>query len=279
MPKNLSTFLRTGNNTAPLPVSVGGTGATSLTANNVLLGNGTNALQVVAPGTNGNILTSNGSTWVSAAAPITLPSQTSNNGKFLTTDGSTATWGTIPISLPSQSGAGGKFLTTDGSTATWGTIPISLPSQSGAGGKFLTTDGSTATWSTLPLVDNTYTVTGISGTAATIAVDFSTVNSNNIIIPLPSGTTSATITFTNLASKATSGTVFSFSVVLSHVTALTATTSVAWRHGAAVLPKWTGNIVPPSTVTANAIDIWTFFTYDAGSSLVGSLSMADVRNA
>jgi hypothetical protein len=33
----------------------------------VLLGNGTSALQVVAHGTNGNILTSNGSTWQSTA--------------------------------------------------------------------------------------------------------------------------------------------------------------------------------------------------------------------
>ena len=51
-----------------LPVSKGGTGAATLTANNVLLGNGTSALQVVAPGTTGNVLTSNGTTWTSAAA-------------------------------------------------------------------------------------------------------------------------------------------------------------------------------------------------------------------
>jgi hypothetical protein len=53
--------------TGTLPVANGGTGATSLTANNVLLGNGTSALQVVAPGTNGNVLTSNGTTWQSTA--------------------------------------------------------------------------------------------------------------------------------------------------------------------------------------------------------------------
>jgi hypothetical protein len=35
--------------------------------NNVLLGNGTSALQAVAPGSNGNVLTSNGTTWTSAA--------------------------------------------------------------------------------------------------------------------------------------------------------------------------------------------------------------------
>jgi hypothetical protein len=49
------------------PVANGGTGATSLTANNVLLGNGTSAVQVVAPGTTGNVLTSDGTTWTSAA--------------------------------------------------------------------------------------------------------------------------------------------------------------------------------------------------------------------
>jgi hypothetical protein len=49
------------------PVSAGGTGSRTLTANNVLLGNGTSALQVVAPGTSGNVLTSNGTTWQSTA--------------------------------------------------------------------------------------------------------------------------------------------------------------------------------------------------------------------
>lgn len=53
--------------TGTLPVANGGTGSTSLTANNVLLGNGTSALQVIAPSTSGNVLTSNGTTWTSSA--------------------------------------------------------------------------------------------------------------------------------------------------------------------------------------------------------------------
>jgi len=52
--------------TTPLTVAQGGTGAATLTANNVLLGNGTSAPQVVAPSTTGNVLTSNGTTWVSS---------------------------------------------------------------------------------------------------------------------------------------------------------------------------------------------------------------------
>ena len=54
--------------TGTVGVSVGGTGANTLTANNVILGNGTSAVQFVAPGSSGNVLTSDGTTWTSAAA-------------------------------------------------------------------------------------------------------------------------------------------------------------------------------------------------------------------
>lgn len=52
--------------TGTLPVANGGTGNATNTLNNVLLGNGTGALQAVAPGTSGNVLTSNGTTWSSS---------------------------------------------------------------------------------------------------------------------------------------------------------------------------------------------------------------------
>jgi len=51
-----------------IPVAAGGTGLATLTANNVLIGNGTSNVTFVAPGSTGNVLTSNGSTWTSAAA-------------------------------------------------------------------------------------------------------------------------------------------------------------------------------------------------------------------
>ena len=53
--------------TGTLPVGNGGTGAATLTANNVILGNGTSAPLFVAPSTAGNVLTSNGTTWASTA--------------------------------------------------------------------------------------------------------------------------------------------------------------------------------------------------------------------
>jgi hypothetical protein len=52
----------------PTTVAQGGTGLSSLTAENVVLGNGANSVKVVAPGTSGNVLTSNGTSWISQAA-------------------------------------------------------------------------------------------------------------------------------------------------------------------------------------------------------------------
>ena len=58
------------NSTGTLSAANGGTGAATLTANNVVLGNGTSAVQFVAPSTNGNVLTSNGTTWTSATPAV-----------------------------------------------------------------------------------------------------------------------------------------------------------------------------------------------------------------
>lgn len=77
--------------TGTLPVANGGTGSANLTTNNVLLGNGTSAFQVVAPGANGNVLTSNGTTWISSPS-FSLPSQTGNAGTVLKTNGTTTSW-------------------------------------------------------------------------------------------------------------------------------------------------------------------------------------------
>lgn len=53
-----------------IAVADGGTGRSTLTANNVIVGNGTSAVNFVAPGTSGNALVSNGSTWISGLPNI-----------------------------------------------------------------------------------------------------------------------------------------------------------------------------------------------------------------
>ena len=54
--------------TTALTVAQGGTGAATHTANAVLIGEGTGAITSVSPGTTGNVLTSNGTDWTSAAS-------------------------------------------------------------------------------------------------------------------------------------------------------------------------------------------------------------------
>jgi hypothetical protein len=92
---------------AALPVASGGTSLTTLTANNVILGNGTSAPQFVAPTTSGNILTANGTTWVSSA-PATSGTVTSigvsggttgltTSGGPITTSGTITLAGTLAV--------------------------------------------------------------------------------------------------------------------------------------------------------------------------------------
>lgn len=99
--------------TGTLPVEGGGTGAATLTANNVLLGNGTSAPLTVAPGTTGNVLTSNGTTWTSAALSLPAPATgirasvyTSGSGNFTIPTGVTAVKVTL---VGGGGGAGGGF--------------------------------------------------------------------------------------------------------------------------------------------------------------------------
>ena len=82
MAKSLSNIIRAGSPSTPLPVSFGGTGSTTLTVNSVLLGNGTGAPQLVAPGTSGNILTSNGTTWTSGSLVTPWTIKTTNDPTY-----------------------------------------------------------------------------------------------------------------------------------------------------------------------------------------------------
>ncbi|MFZ4856239.1 MAG: beta strand repeat-containing protein [Desulfuromonadaceae bacterium] len=71
-----------------LAIANGGTGAASLSTNGVLLGNGTSAVQAVAPGSAGEALISNGTTWVSQNPRLT---DTNSNTLFGTSTPANAT--------------------------------------------------------------------------------------------------------------------------------------------------------------------------------------------
>jgi len=62
-----SAWVRMLDDNTDVTVAQGGTGLSTLTANNVILGNGTSTPLFVAPGSSGNVLTSNGTTWQSTS--------------------------------------------------------------------------------------------------------------------------------------------------------------------------------------------------------------------
>jgi hypothetical protein len=97
---NQNTTGTAANVTGTVAVANGGTGTTSLTANNVVLGNGTSAVQVVAPGTNGNVLTSNGTTWVSATPSGGVTSITGTANQVI----ASASTGAVTLSTPQSIG-------------------------------------------------------------------------------------------------------------------------------------------------------------------------------
>ena len=94
------------NVTGTLPVASGGTGLTTLTANNVLIGNGTSNVTFVAPGSNGNVLTSNGSAWTSTtpAAGTTFSAGTTGFTPNTATSGAVTLSGTLAVA---NGGTGG----------------------------------------------------------------------------------------------------------------------------------------------------------------------------
>jgi hypothetical protein len=118
--------------TTSLPVAQGGTGATTLTSNNVLLGAGTSTVTFVAPGSSGNVLTSDGSTWTSAAAgggsfqsqlftspgTWTKPAGATQVRIQIIGGGGNAS-GTTPLGVSGQGGSGGYAYVTN--------IPVSGP--------------------------------------------------------------------------------------------------------------------------------------------------------
>lgn len=124
-----------------IDVANGGTGASSLTANNVILGNGTSAVQFVAPSTSGNVLTSNGTTWTSAAAanPTAAYSATtvSENASYNVPSGCIALFGYLTTAFAGNTGGLGDitlYTSTGGGGSAIGSYTIGCTSGNDGGG-------------------------------------------------------------------------------------------------------------------------------------------------
>jgi hypothetical protein len=171
-------FISSGASAAPVygtltPVG-GGTGLATIPSGNVLLGNGTSAVSVVAPGTVGNVLTSTGSVWISTAASgggtpggSTTQFQYNNAGSFagaanLTTDGANVTIGSANTlrfaNLTSTRYVGFRANAIVAANVTW-----TLPVTDGSSNQFLKTDGTgTLSWGSAatasPILESSITI-------------------------------------------------------------------------------------------------------------------------
>lgn len=109
-----------------LAVADGGTGLSTLTANNVILGNGASAPTFVAPSTSGNLLTSNGTTWASTAPAATVSSFSAGTTGFTP---STTTTGAVTLAGTLAVANGGTGVTT--STGTGAGVHADSPTFTG----------------------------------------------------------------------------------------------------------------------------------------------------
>lgn len=111
-----------------LAVADGGTGRSTLTSKNILIGAGTSAVAFLAPGAAGTVVKSDGTDWVAGSV---LPSQTGNGGKVLGTNGTVESWGSAITRMASASATGSEI---DFTVPTWvQRIDISLANVSLSG--------------------------------------------------------------------------------------------------------------------------------------------------
>jgi len=126
--------------TGIVPVANGGTGLATLTANNVILGNGTSTPSFVAPSTSGNVLTSNGTTWQSTAPAAGGVTTMGTFGSTPNADGASISGSTLTLQPADATNPGG----------------ISTTTQTIAGAKTLT--ATLTTRALTPSAANTYAV-------------------------------------------------------------------------------------------------------------------------
>ena len=157
-----------------LGVAGGGTGAATLTSGAVLIGAGTSAVTSVSPGTLNNVLTSNGSAWVSQAGSgsgtVTSVSVVSTNGFAGTVATATVTPAiTLTTTITGVLKGNGTAI----SAATAGTDYI-IP-----GGALGTPSSGTLTNCTFPTLNQNTTGNAGTATTATTATTANALNTAN----------------------------------------------------------------------------------------------------
>lgn len=216
-----------------VPVANGGTSLTTLTANNVILGNGASAPTFVAPSTSGNVLTSNGTTW-SSTAPATSGTVTS-----------------VAATVPTLLSVSGSPITSSGTLAfTYSGTPLPVAN----GGTALTTGTSGGVLA--------YTASGTLASSAALT-QYGVVyggGAGAVPVATAAGTNGQVLTATTAgapswASPATSGTVTSVAATVPSIfsisgSPITSSGTLAMTYSGTALPVANGG-TGATTLTAN----------------------------
>lgn len=224
VPNVNGTMVTTGD-TGSVTVTMGGTGLSTLTANSVLLGNGTSAVQRIAPGTSGNVLTSDGTTWASStpATPASGANPTGTVGlsavngsasAFLRSDGAPAlsqaiapTWTGVHTFTPAARSSGSAAfltITTPADTAQTASTESIGVNKTAATRQFAT--GALATQREVVFGAPTYSAVGASTITTAVNVDVADpIAGTNVTLTNAYGLRFATAQCTNRILAPTSG--------------------------------------------------------------------------
>lgn len=206
--------------TTPLAVTSGGTGSATVTANNVIIGNsGGTGFSSVAPGTTGNVLTSNGTIWTSAAAAGAVSSFSAGTTGFTP---STGTTGAVTLAGTLIAANGGTGLTSPGTS-----------------GNVLTSNGSAWTSSSGSRVTLATAQASTSGTS----IDFTSI---------PAGVKRITVMFTGVSTNGTSA--LQIQIGDSGGVEITGYTSSASTGSSANANSSTGFMSTPSVSASATVD-------------------------
>lgn len=200
-------FATTAEAASILQVFQGGTGWGNITANTILLGNGSSALATTTAGTNGQALfLLNGiPKWATASSSLATPVTTANGGTGLSNPGGTSAGAFLQFNGSSGAsavgaGAAGQTIVSDGNN--WGGGALNLASANAVTGTLPVGNGGTGAtaFSAYPIVggngtaalsaSSTLWVAGINATSTTASSTFKGVTLLNV-----NQTGSATSTF------------------------------------------------------------------------------------
>jgi hypothetical protein len=268
-----SSNIKMANASGTLAVANGGTGASTLKANNLLVGNGTSAPSVIPAGTTGNVLTSSGTSTVTAgsfAVGTEYTIATVGTTDFTAIGAASSTVGVVFTATGVGTGTG---------TATTNAWVSSAPVQSGLGEGQTWTDVTSSRNDTVVtagsfVIGNIYTIvtvgttsfTSIGASANTVGVVFTATGAG-------SGTGTARNTYKNTTGKPIVVNVVS-DQGSSFSATLTATISgvefiIATESNSSGGTRSAGNVIVPDNAT--------YMIVASGSGVSGFLSWHELR--